>query len=304
MSFCHVKNQFKIERKRVFLAEKCVLEIAEQDNLFEYGNMLVVQHDGKYDLYILSSLKYELYDLYKNADEYIYESGILFIKADSKYWIVVSTSDFAFNLSQENFEDRKSALPKLVIKNQGEIQIINKEQECVLINFENRGYNIYAGNDEIRIRQASGVYEKLPISYHAKLKEYDNTESFVNFMGSKKIGTNTFCNFYKIEEFKPEDYPMLEGYHGYWGKDENDNICGFYIYGETGFDGYEECFNFKEPVQEIKFCVRHLLNDKRTAAMDVWKIISHGKESFIFQTIGQLDMNTISLVIPKNDFEC
>ena len=306
MFFCDVKNQFNIDEGRVFLGNKIVFEAAEGDAVFQHGNVLINKHGEKYDIYILSSLEYELYEVCKNADDYMYENGILFIKPNSKYWIVMSNFEFAYNLNEENFESKKKKTAKLFISQKGKIEIINTDSACILINFENRGYRIYENyeNHEIHIRDAGGVYEKLPISYHAKLKEYDNTESFVNFMGSKKIGANTFCNFYKIEEFKKEDYPMIEGYHGYWGKDENNNICGLYIYGEKDHHGFEVCLNFKKPVQEIKFCVRHLLNDKRTAAMDVWKIISDGKESFIFQTIGQLDMNNISLVISKNNFEC
>lgn len=304
MHLAEVKEQYKIDGKRVFIADKLVFEAGEQDEVFQQGSVLFKKHAGKYDIYILSSLDYELYELHKGADDYIYQKGLLLIKVTGKYWIVVCTFDFSFNLAKENIENRKSKLLKLIISQQGDIDIIYTETSRVFINFENKGYLITC-NDELDmcLYQADGVYEKLPIAYLIKLKENNNTESFVNELGSKQLGKNSFCNFHKIEKFKDEDYPMIEGYHGYWGKDENGNIRGLYISGENDYS-YDVCFNFTKPVEKIKFCTRELLNEERTLAIDVWKIITiDGEESFIFQTIGKINSNSvIRFVMNKEQF--
>lgn len=304
MHLAKVKNQFKIDGNRVFLADKLVFEAGEQDEVFQQGEVLFKKHAGKYDIYILSSLEYELYELYKGADDYIYQNGLLLIKVNKKYWIVVPTFDFSFNLTKENVENRKLKLLKLIIAQQGDIEIIYTETSRVFINFENKGY-IITCNDELdmHVYLADGVYEKLPIAYLVKLKENNNTESFVNALGSKDLGKNSFCNFYKIEKFKEEDYPMIEGYHGYWGKDENGKIRGLCIYGENDYS-YEVWFNFTKPVEKIKFCTRQLLNEERTLAIDVWKTITtDGEESFIFQTIGRIESNSkIRFIMDKEQF--
>ena len=267
MHLAEVKEQYKIDGKRVFIADKLVFEAGEQDEVFQQGSVLFKKHAGK-------------------------------------YWIVVCTFDFSFNLAKENIENRKSKLLKLIISQQGVIDIIYTETSRVFINFENKGYLITC-NDELDmyLYQADGVYEKLPIAYLIKLKENNNTESFVNELGSKQLGKNSFCNFHKIEKFKDEDYPMIEGYHGYWGKDENGNIRGLYISGENDYS-YDVCFNFTKPVEKIKFCTRELLNEERTLAIDVWKIITiDGEESFIFQTIGKINSNSvIRFVMNKEQF--
>ena len=304
MHLTEAKNQYNIDGKRVFIADHLVFEADKQDDVFQKGIVLFNKHAGKYDIYISSTLDYELYELYKEADDYKYQNGLLLIKVNEKYWIIVPTFDFSFNLTKENIENRKSKLLKLIISNKGDIEIIYSNVSRVFINFENKGYMITC-NDELdmHLYQADGVYEKLPLSYHIKLKENNNTESFVNELGSKQLGKNSFCNFHKIEKIKDEDYPMIEGYHGYWGKDENGNIRGVYISGEEDIS-YQVCFNFTKPVKKIKFCTRQLLNEERTLAIDVWKIITtEGEESFIFQTIGKINSySDISFEINKEQF--
>ena len=303
MNFFHVENQCKIDGNRVCLTpDKILLEAEKEEKLFCYGNVVIKQHGKKYDIYILSATYYKLHEVYKNVDEYIYKEGALFIKPDPEHWIVMSAFEFSHMLDEENLEDKKAELPKLIIRQKGDIEFINIDPSCILINFENKGYRI-GGTEKLIILEAGGIYEKIPIAYRAKLKEDNNTESFVNLLGSKKMGTDTFCDFYKIEEFKQEDYPMLEGYHGYWAKDKYDNICGCFIAGEHGYFGCEVCLNLKVPVQEMKFCYRNLLSGDRKSAIDVWKITKNGKESFIFQTIGYVDVNSIRFEIPKEYFE-
>ena len=141
-----------------------------------------------------------------------------------------------------------------------------------------------------------GRLEILPVAYRFKLIK-KGAECFINFLGGTEFG-----EFAKIEEFTNSDYPMLDGYYGYWGKDQSDNICGLFIGSDKNHGGCDYSITFNLPVQKIIFCNRYILNKESTSAMDVWKITIDEKEHFIFQTIGKLDSKAIKFDIPKEDF--
>jgi len=287
---------YKIDGKRVLLEEKLVFE-GNVESITQHGNLLVVKHYGKYDLYLPSYGK--LCCIFNNVVEYQYEEGLLFINQDSQYWTMISTYDFAIGLTEENLKSKKSKLPQIFISEQGELQIINIENSCALFNVEDKGYILYGNQSEEMYVKEVGKLEILPIAYRFKLIK-KCTECLINFLGGTEFG-----EFAKIEEFTNDDYPMLDGYYGYWGKDQNNNICGLFIGSDKNHGGCDYSITFKLPVQKIVFCNRYILNKECTSAIDVWKVTTDEKEHFIFQTIGKLDSKAIQFDIPKEDlFNC
>lgn len=296
--FIHGENDiYKIDGRRVLLEENLVFEADVKSIITQHGRWLIINHDGKYDLYLPAYGK--LCCIFNNVVEYQYEYGLLFVNQDSLYWTMISTYDFAIGLTEENLESKKSKLPKIFISKKGELQIINVENGGAFFNVEDKGYILYGNETEELCIKEVGRFEILPIAYLFKLIK-TSTECFVNILGDTMFG-----EFAKIEEFANYEYPMLDGYYGYWGKDQFNNICGLHIGSDKEHGGCDYSITFKLPVQKVVFCNRYILNKECTSAIDVWKITIDEKEHFIFQTIGKLDSKAIQLEIPKEDlFNC
>lgn len=292
------KNMYKIDGKRVFLEERLVFEATEEQSIIQHGRILVVKHGEKYDLYVASNDS--IYCIYDNADDYKCKSGLLFAKYNQKYWIAISAHDFAIDLTEKNITSKKSKLLHIPISGEEELEIINVEQFSALFNLGNKGYKLWGRENEKQIHlKEIGKIEELPIAYMFKsVKEH--TECFVDCWGSNRFG-----EFAKIESFKENEYPMLEGHYGYWGKDNDNNICLLLIGADKNNGGGNYYLQFDLPAQKVDFCARYFLNEKRTAAIDVWKVTSNGKEEFVFKTIGRIEQKDILFVIPKEDlFNC
>mgnify|MGYP003310100889 CR=1 FL=1 len=195
-------------------------------------------------------------------------------------YVIFNINLFDFEINEENLKIKKSKLPQIFISGQGELQIINVENGCAFFNVEDKGY-VFSGDrnsEEMYVREV-GRFEILSIAYCFKLIK-ENTERFINILGGTIFG-----EFAKIEEFANNDYPMLDGYYGYWGKDQYDNICGLFIGSDKNHDGCNYSITFDLPIQKMTFCNRYILNKECTSAIDVWKIIRDEKEQFIFHRV-------------------
>lgn len=286
MSISYRDDMYKIEGKRAFLQERLIFEARADEEIALANHYLVISHDGMYDIYLPT--ENDLYCIFKNVIRYEFAKGVLWVIEDNKCIIIYSAYDFAEGLNSESLLIKKSELPQIPILKPETLELINPDSQWSIFNIDGNGYCLGKTNGEIIVKKLGGKLEKLPILYHFKLIQ-EKGESFI-FWTCKKV----FGEFSKIEEFKKEDYPMQEGYHGYWGKDENNNICGFYINGETNFT-YECMINFDKPVQEAKFFSRQILSENKTCAMDIWKVKVDGEEKIIFLMLGNLNEVTLGM---------
>lgn len=300
MSISYRDDMYRIIGKRVFLQERLIFEAKENEEIALADHYLIISHNGKYNIYIPTDDN--LYCIFKDVIKYEFDKGVLWVIKDNKCIMIYSAYGFAEGLNLENLSIKKSKLPQVPISNPESIELINPDSQCSIFNIDGNGYCLVKIDNEIIVKKLGGKLEKLPIFYHFKLIK-EKSESFI-FWTCKKV----FGEFTKIEKFKKEDYPMQKGYHGYWGKDENDNICGLYIGGEKGYSEYEFTITFDKPVQEVKFFQRHILGEEKKCAIDIWKVNSDGEEKFIFQMFGNLNEvslgknKTARFVISKENF--